>query len=605
MRCAGEYDITPRVMDDAARLDLPDDPILLKQRVAQCERMISQHERVILDQESALQHCDTNIEDLKRESAAALAQVAQRDAAIEQIKREAAETIEAMKQRHQAEVDALLRKFYGPRSERFDPLQLLMFGIKVDTMPIDVPAVEQEAGQKLETRRATVRRRHNHGRQILPEHLPRVVKDHDLSEEEKNRAGVPLICIGVEISEQLEYTPASFFVIQHRRHKYAPANYQQSTEGAQILIAEKPPQPIEKGLAGPGLLAYVAVSKLGDHLPLYRLEQILARQDIDIARSTMCGWMDSMATIVKPLYDLMTTRVKQSKVIQTDETRVPVLPEVPTKGAKCKSGRLWCALGDFSNPYDVYYYTPDRTASGPSNWLGTYTGYLQADAYNGYDGIFSGGKVIEVGCMAHARRKFFEAKETDGRRSAEMLAMVQELYAVEDEAKKKIAGLKESTPQQRNLIRYELRQRKSVPILAKIKTWLDKESKLVLPRSPMAGAMNYMLNQWAALNRYVEHGFLDIDNNAAERALKRVALGRKNWLFAGNDHFGQVSAILYTLIASALRHGLNPQAYLMSVLAKIGQTPMSELKQFLPDIWKAEDAAEKLAPQRIPPPAPS
>jgi transposase len=578
-------------MDDAALLDLPPQKLI----------------QIILQQESALQHCDIHIEQIKQESATALAQreaaIAQREADIEQIKREAAETIEAMKQRHQAEVDALLRKFYGPRSERFDPLQLLMFGIKVDTMPIDVAAVEQEAGQKLLTRRATVRRRHNHGRQLLPDHLPRVIKNHDLSEEEKTRNGITLVHIGVEITEQLEHKPDSFFVIQHRRHKYAPADYQQSDEGAKILIAEKPPQPIEKGLAGPGLLAHVAVSKLADHLPLYRLEQIFARQEIHIARSTMCGWMDSMATIVKPVYDLMVARVKQSKVIHTDDTRVPVQDEA-VKG-KCKSGRIWCGLGDESNPYDVYYYTPDRAGIGPRQWLGEFKGYLQADAYTGYDGIFAGGNVIEVACWAHSRRKFFDARETDGRRSVEMLAMVQELYAVEDEAKKKIAELKESTREQRDQIRYDLRQQKSVPILAKIKKWLDVEQKLVLPRSPMAMAINYTLNQWSALCIYASVGFLNIDNNAAERALKRVAIGRRNWLFAGNDHFGQVSAVLYTLIASALRHGLNPQEYLMSVLAKVGQTPMSELDQFLPDKWKAEAAAEKLKPQGTGPPVPA
>ena len=569
-------------MSDAAILDLPDDPILLKQIIAR--------------QESALRHCDIHIEKITQESATA---IAQREAAIEQIKHEAAEQIEAMKQRHKAEVDALLRRFYGPRSERFDPTQLLLFGLMIDTMPIDQKSIEQEAGEKLGTRR--VRNRHNHGRQQLPAHLPRVPVKHDLSDEQKKCpcCGKARKCIGVEISEQLECLPVQFQVLQHEQYKYACVDCDEAGNGANIEIAVKPPQPIEKGLAGPGLLAYVAVSKLGDHLPLYRLEQIFARVGVDIARSTMCGWMDSMATLVRPLYDLMGRRVKQSEVIHTDDTRVPVQDEA-VKG-KCKTGRIWCFLGDYDNPYDIYQYTPDRTRAGPSNWLGGFKGYLQADAYSGYDGIFAGGNVIEVACWAHARRKFFEAKETDRRRSAEMLAMVQQLYAVEDEAKEKIAKLTESTRPQRDQIRYELRQEKSVPILARIKAWLDAEQKLVLPRSPMAQAIGYALNQWAALNRYIEKGFLNIDNNAAERALKRVAIGRKNWLFAGNDHFAQVSAVLYTLIASALRHGLNPQKYLTSVLAKIGQTPMSELEQFLPDRWKAEDAE----PPRDSVPAPS
>jgi len=204
---------------------------------------------------------------------------------------------------------------------------------------------------------------------------------------------------------------------------------------------------------------------------------------------------------------------------------------------------------------------------------------LQADAYGGYDGIYHKGNVIEVACWAHARRKFFDAKETDGRRAAEMLAMARDLYAVEDEAK----SLDHDA-------RRELRQQKSVPILAKIKAWLDAERPLVLPRSPMAAAITYTLNQWDALNRYAEQGFLNIDNNAAERALKRVAIGRKNWLFAGHDEAGASHARLYTLIAGAERHGIDPQKYLTNMLAKIGQTKLSELGQFLPDVWKREDA---------------
>jgi len=474
VRRAGRCDITAPVMDDAALLELPDDPVLLKQVIAQRDAALAQRD----------------------------AAIAQRESQIEQIKREAAETIEAMTQRHKAEMDAILRKFYGPRSERFDPTQLLLFGLMIDTMPIDRKSVEQEAGEKLATRR--VRNRHNHGRQQLPGHLPRVPVPHDLSDEQKKCpcCGKARKCIGVETSEQLECLPIQFHVLRHERYKYACVECDQAGDGANIEMAVKPPQPIEKGLAGPGLLAYVAVSKLADHLPLYRLEDIFARVGVTIARSTMCGWMDSMATLLKPLYDLMGRRVKQGEVIHTDDTRVPVQDE--TVKGKCKSGRIWCFLGDESNPYDIYHYTPDRTRAGPSLWLDVFKGYLQADAYSGYDGIFAGGAVIEVACWAHARRKFFEAKDTDGRRSAEMLAMVQGLYAVEDEAREAIAMLKEPTRQQREQIRHELRQQKSVPILARIKTWLDAEQKLVLPRSPMAQAIGYALNQWTALS--VEQG---------------------------------------------------------------------------------------------------
>jgi transposase len=447
---------------------------------------------------------------------------------------------------------------------------------------VDTKAVEQEAGQKLLSRR--VRGRHNHGRGLLPAHLERVVVEHDLPESEK--AGK--VRIGYEVSEQLEFKPGGLFVIQHRRYKYAPADYQQSDSGAQIVIAQKPPRPIEKGLAAPGLLAYVITSKLADHLPLYRLERIFARQDVHVASSTMCAWMGACAELVRPLYRLLVERVRRSRVIHTDDTRVPV--QDPQVKGRCRSGRIWTYIGDRDHPYIVYEYTADRTRTGPARWLKDYKGYLQADAYGGYDGIYATGG-MEVACWAHARRKFFEARDTDATRAGAMLGMIQELYGVESEARARIAAVGGCTGEQADDIRRELRQEKSVPILAKIKGWLDREKELVLPRSPMAGAIGYMLNQWPALCRYVDQGFLEIDNNSAERALKRVAIGRRNWLFAGNDIFGQYHAILGSLIASSEAQGIDPQAYLRSVLAKIDPTT-GELEQFLPDVWKREAQTE-------------
>jgi transposase len=523
---------------------------------------------------------------------------------IVRIRTEAAEQLEAQRLRLEAEkqaaIDAILRRFYGPRSEAFDPTQLLMFGVTVapDT-PIDpaseeAAAVEAESGQKLTSRRIN---HHKHGRRKLPDHLPRRQIIHDLTDEQKKCpcCGEARACIGSETSEQLEYIPAKFEVLQHIRHKYACKHCGDgkcaTCDGkAHIDIAAKEAQPIEKGLPGPSLVAYVITSKLGDHLPLYRLETIFDRSSIDIARSTMCAWMLAAGKLVKPLTDLIADRVRQSQVIHTDETRVPV-QDGTTKG-KCKSGRIWTYVGDEANPFVVYDYTPDRTRAGPTAWLQKFSGYLQADAYGGYDGIYATGGVTEVACWAHARRKFFDARETDGVRAAQMLAMVAKLYAVEDEAKAKIAEfLAEDTAalsDERHEIIRALRQEKSQPILMEIKAWLDREKEIVLPRSPVAQAIQYTLNQWDALCRYTEHGFLSIDNNAAERALKRVAIGRKNWLFAGTDAAGASHARLWTLIASAERHGVDPQAYLRSVLAKIGSTPLSEVGQFLPDVWKQE-----------------
>jgi transposase len=457
--------------------------------------------------------------------------------------------------------------------------------------------VEGESGEPLKTRRI----QHKHGRAKLPEALTRIPIEHDLKPEEKlcPCCGLERCRIGKEITEQLEYFPASFQVLQHIRHKYACKPCAQgcaTCDGkAQIELAEKPSQPIEKGLPGPGLLAHVITSKLGDHLPLYRLEKIFARHDVHVARSTMCAWLLATGALVQPLVDLMASRVRESKVIHTDETRVPVQDE--TQDGKCKSGRIWTYIGDRDHPYIVYDYTPDRSRAGPSKWLDKFKGFLQADAYGGYDGIYATG-VKEVACWAHGRRHFFDAKDTDGKRAAAMLSMVRELYAVEDEAKAQIAAAQGSadavafTHEQADAIRLALRQEKSVPTLATIKKWLDTEQKLVLPRSPMAQAITYMLNQWEALCVYTTHGFLNIDNNAAERALKRVALGRKNWLFAGHDQAAQRTATLYSLIASAERHGIDPQRYLTGVLARIAAMPVTQLDKLLPERWRPAEYHE-------------
>jgi hypothetical protein len=290
--------------------------------------------------------------------------------------------------------------------------------------------------------------------------------------------------------------------------------------------------------------------------------------------------MQCAGELVRPLVELMTERVRRSRAIHTDDTPVPI----QSPGAKqCRKGRIWCYLGDAANPYVVYEYTPSRSRDGPAKWLHGFTGYLQADAYGGYDGIFHSQGVTEVACWAHARRKFYDAQDSDGKRAAQMLALVGELYAVEREAKE------QSLDEPATLA---VRQQRSVPVLARIKAWLAAEKEVVLPRSPMGLAIQYAQNQWKALNSYVTQGFLAIDNNASERALKRVAIGRKNWLFAGHDAAAENHARLWSLIASAERHTIDPQRYLTSVLAKIGITRPDGLEQFLPDVWKREDSAE-------------
>ena len=506
--------------------------------------------------------------------------VADQQQVIDRIRKEAAQQLEAERKRHAAELQAaiaaILRRYYGPRSEKFDPRQLLLFGQGIDKAQLDSSSIEDEAGERLVTRR--VKNRDKHGRQQLPEHLERIEIEHDLAGKACPACGNERSRIGAEISEQLEYFPASFKVLRHIRPKYACGRCDGEGYNPNIAAAKKPAQPIERGLPGPSLLAYVITSKLGDHLPLYRLERIFERQQVHIARSTMCAWMRCAGELVAPLVERMIERVRSSRVIHTDDTPVPI----QSPGAKqCRQGRIWCYLGDEANPYIVYDYTPSRSRDGPAKWLEGYEGYLQADAYGGYDGIFHSQNVTEVACWAHARRKFYDAQDSDEVRATQMLALIAELYSVEREVKNADGAS-----------RLALRQARSAASLVRIKEWLDTEGDVVLPRSPMATAITYAQNQWQALTAYTTQGFLAIDNNASERALKRVAIGRKNWLFAGNDLAAENHARHWSLIASCERHGVDPQRYLTSVLAKIGQTPPQELGQFLPDVWKADDATE-------------
>lgn len=577
--------------------ELPNDVTALKRLIIEREQRFIKREQIFAEREllTARQLAERDQFIIEREQIIAERdrRLSERDSLVAQIREEASRQVESLEQRmaameaaHAAElkaaIAALLRRYYGPRSEKFDPRQLLLFGQVVEDLPLDEKAIEQEAGEPLVTRR--VKKQHKHGRQQLPDRLERIEIEHDLPSHEKAcpACGCERCRIGAEISEQLEYFPASFKVLKHIRHKYACGKCNADGYSPNIVAAAKPAQPIPGGLPGPSLLAYLITSKLGDHLPLYRLENIFQRQGVHVARSTMCAWMMAAGTLVKPLVELMIGRIKGSRVIHTDDTTVPI----QSPGEKqCRKGRIWCYLGDALHPYTVYDYTPSRKRDGPTTWLSGYRGYLQADAYGGYDGIYREQGVTEVACWAHARRKFYDAQDSDRRRAVEMLALIGELYAIEREAK-----------EADDAERLALRQQRSVPALARIGTWLDREGEIVLPRSPMAQAITYARNQWAALNVYVTRGDLAIDNNAAERAMKRVAIGRKNWLFAGNDAAAANHARLWSLIASAERHGLDPQRYLTSVLAKIGQTPSEELNQFLPEVWAQENAAD-------PPPA--
>jgi transposase len=515
---------------------------------------------------------------------------AQREQLLEQ-QRQSTRTIEQL----QHQLQHLLRRLYGRSSEKIDPQQMLLFEKLLDQL---APRTVTERVVSPEPAAPSPARK-GHGRRRLPADLPRRKVIHDLPEEEK-----PCPCcgnmrhvIGQEVSEQIDYVAPKVSVVEHVQLKYGCRHCeQQAAEGGpQITTAQKPLSPIEKGLAAPGLLAYVIVSKYSDHLPLHRLERILERYGIEIARSTMCDWMAQCAELLKPLHDRLVHYVRQSDVIHTDDTPVEVLDR---NLDRTRTGRFWVYLGDPAHPYNVFTYTASRSRDGPMQFLKGWGQdrrvYLQADAFGGYDGIYAGeagGQVTEVACWAHARRKFYEARSSDAAASTQALAYIRLLYDVEDQAREQFerqGGAAECGTL--SAIRLVLRQEHAIPRLEQFKTWLQSQQAQlggpVLPKSPMGQAIAYALNQWEALCVYATNGRLAIDNNAAENALRRVAVGRKNWLFCGSDNGGHTAAILFSLIASCQRHKVEPFAYLRDVLTRIAATHISQLDQLLPDHWQ-------------------
>ncbi len=458
----------------------------------------------------------------------------------------------------------LLRWRYGPQRERVDEHQLFLFAAAAVEAHRDVSPPEPQAAPPA---------RKGHGRQRLPEHLGRRRVSYELPLEQQQcpACQARLTRIGEETSERLEYVPASLVVIEEACGKYA------CPKGCTVRTAGKPMQPIEKGLPGPGLLAHVAVSKYADHLPLHRQAQMFERQGVELSRQTLCDWMRRSAELVAPLFEAMKQQVVRSKALQTDDTPVGVLdPELP----RTKTGRIWTYVGDQDHPFTVYDYTPDRSRDGPDRFLQEFSGYLQADAYSGYDGIYKDPEreVTEVACWAHARRKFFEAQDSDIMRSMVMLAYIRLLYEVERQARD--LGLDGAG-------RRTLRQQRSLPILSDIEAYLHREQPQVLPKSPIGEAIAYALGNWAALLRYTEDGDLEIDNNGAERALRSVAVGRKNWLFFGSDTGGRTAAILTSFITTCKRLHIDPFPYLRDVFDRISAHPASRLAELLPNRWKA------------------
>jgi transposase len=462
----------------------------------------------------------------------------------------------------------LLAALRGKKRERIDPNQLML---------IDMGELETLIEENAEPKAKTPAARRKHGRRLLPDNLPQEEILHELPESERlcPHDGVPMLLIRYEISKQLEYEPSKMKVLLHKRAVYGcPAKHDE----AKMVTAPKPPQPIDKGLPGPGLLAAMALGKFGDHLPGYRLEDIASRHGVMIRRSTIYDWLSAAADLAQALVALMKECVLQSRVIHTDDTQVKLIDHT-LHGTRL--ARFWAYLGDRGHPYTVYDFTETRERKGPQKFLGGYQGYLQADAYGGYDGLYlpSGGDVVEVACWAHCRRYWWKAREQDPTRAHHVLAVVRQLYDIERAAK-------EMTPKARQAARIE----HAGPLLESLKRWLDEQD--ALPKSRIGQATTYTRNQWTALNRYLEDGDLAIDNNAAERAMKPVAIGRKNWLFVGSPQAGCRAAVLLSLIVSCKENRVEPWAYLRDLFTELpklsGPTQPADLQPLQPDRWLAD-----------------
>lgn len=539
----------------------------------------------------------------------------------------------------QQRMKLLLNRLYGPRTERYHPDQGLLFpDFTQDPNATDATNGDGTAGTASadeEPEPARRRRRGKpHGRGKPPDDLPRRPWHHELTEAERLCiCGQLRIDIGTDVNEQVDWQPASIFVWQHIIHKYlcrdcaaksaeqamtpaTPADHPPTAEtitcdaaatdaaatdaatdqgtpalsaaavgsparGPAVISASKPAPPIAKGLPGAGLLAYIIVSKYFDHLPLHRLEAIFARQGLPLSRSTMCDWMAASAQGLRPLYDLMASRVLQSTWLHTDDTPVKNRGHAPDATAL---SRFWIYLGDRYHPYNVFDFTINRKRDGPQTFLANFHGYLHADAFSGYDALYlpsprrDAPPIIEVACNAHARRKFHEARGSDDLRAHQALAYYRQLYTLERGARD--AELDDTG-------RLQMRRDFSVPILEQFHAWLVEQRAEVLPKSPMAEAIGYALNNWTALIRYTEAGFLEIDNNVAEREMKRIAIGRKNWLFVGSENGGRTAAVLFSFTSTCHRLGVEPWAYLKDVLTRLPSLPTERLEELLPDRWQA------------------
>jgi transposase len=458
----------------------------------------------------------------------------------------------------------LKRLQFGRHSEKLEreieQLELRLEELQVAALPA-APLVSDETAAQVPVRRP------------LPEHLPRTRIDHTPACTCPD-CGAKMRKIGEDVAEILDYVPARFCVIQHVRPKLAcPAC-------ERIVQMAAPSRPIERGMAGAGLLAHVLVSKYADHLPLYRQGQIYAREGVELERSTMAEWVGGCFRLVDPLIETLARYVMAGQKLHADDTPVPVLD--PGRG-RTKTGRLWTyvrddrAAGSKEAPAVLFRYAPDRRGERPREHLSPFSGILQADAYAGFGHLY-GKRIQEAACWAHARRAFYELHEANQSPiAAEALGRIAALYAIESD-------IRGRPPDERA----RLRQARAGPLLEALREWLRQTMARVSKKSELAKAIGYVLTRWSAFTRYRDDGRIEIDNNAAERALRAVALGRKNYLFCGSDAGGERAAAMYTLIGTAKLNGLDPQAYLRYLIERIADHPINRIEELLP--WNVPNA---------------
>ena len=467
-----------------------------------------------------------------------------------------------LSEKQQAQLEELLRVLYGKKSEKKPKPE------SEDKSDDHVSNGTPESSLSSSSKDSHIKEKPK--RKRLPESLPRIVVKHELQGPELAcQCGRKCHMIGKEITEQLEYLPASLCVKEHRRYKYA------CQHGCCVKIAPLPPQPIEKGIPGPGLLTEILINKYQDALPLYRQSLRFKRHEIILPESTLCDWVKESAKLLEPIVLQLKQNILSNRKIHTDDTPVPVL----MKEGKAKQGRLWVYVADGKEgrACTVYDYTATRSQTAPQNFLQGYKGFIQADAYPGYNKLYQTGDVVEVGCLAHVRRKFYVISELAKGDSVadEALEIIGRIYEVERECRA-LSSIE----------RYYYRKRHLKKLYRSFYNFLKQQKAIVLANTPLAKAINYAMNHWKALQNVLADGILEVDNNTAERAIKPVVIGRKNWLFAGSHEGGKRAAIIYSIIESAKQNQLNVFEYLCDVMTRLPSQMNSKLYELLPYHWK-------------------